>query len=158
LALLLIERVTLKHVTLAVDKTYYVSIRSDYSNPGTQAKPWGSIKFGTEQLLPGDTFLLQDSTNSEQIALSILDTEEDPLTIRARNMDQVMIHTQGYDYGLHIFGSNYVPMQGFVRLLTQTQAITTSIFMRKPLLATLALRLDCHYPAQPLICGHSNFG
>jgi parallel beta-helix repeat protein len=96
----------------AAGLTYYVSTSGNDANQGTQSESWRTIQFGVDNLAPGDTLIVESGTYSEEVALSLSGTETNLITIRSAIAGQAVINASGQDYGLHIYDSNYVVVQG----------------------------------------------
>ena len=82
---------TTKPPKLSLAAIYYVdgdNPAARETNPGTEARPWKTIRSGTQSLQPGDTLLIKAGTYRETVNLTKSGTEAEPIRIRAYPGDE----------------------------------------------------------------------
>lgn len=74
---------------------YYVSLVGDNTNPGTKDKPWQTIQYAVDHVIPGDTIFLQGGTYQENVRISIFG--ERNRTITLTSLDDSLVIIDGGD-------------------------------------------------------------
>ena len=69
----------------------YVSVTGSNENPGTLNSPWKTIRYGANQLKPGDTLYVRAGTYSEVVLVASSGTAEAPITITNYPEEQPVI-------------------------------------------------------------------
>lgn len=78
-----------RHVQAA---TYFADpVHGDNALDGSQIHPWKTITHALDQLMPGDSLLLQGGRYREHVRISLQATAEAPITIRAAQGQQVVL-------------------------------------------------------------------
>ncbi|MBZ0294258.1 MAG: right-handed parallel beta-helix repeat-containing protein [Anaerolineae bacterium] len=101
----------------AQSNTYYVARNGRDSNPGTEAKPFRSIRHGMQMLQPGDTLLVKKGTYAEELRnIPSGDSWSNPVTIRAYPGNRVTIKPPKNSERVITFSGNqqYIIIDGFV--------------------------------------------
>jgi hypothetical protein len=77
----------------AQGSTYYVALNGSDSNPGTEARPFGSINHGVRALRPGDTLLVRGGLYAEELRNTIPSGEswQRPVTLKAYPGEEVVL-------------------------------------------------------------------
>jgi len=82
---------TTKPPELSLATSYYVdgdNPAARDTNPGTEARPWKTIRRGTQSLQPGDILLIKAGTYRETVILTKSGTEAEPIRIWAYPGDE----------------------------------------------------------------------
>ena len=100
--------------------TYYVSPSGSDSNPGTNEQPFGTIQHAVNQLLPGDTLLLNSGTYNELVIITATSsgTPDNRVTIKPAPgatpiLDGTNISTAYENQPLLSIFSDYTTVTGF---------------------------------------------
>lgn len=74
--------------------TYYVATNGNNTNPGTEAKPLGSIQNAVNRAKPGDTIYVRGGVYHETVKIAASGTEQQPITIAAYPGERPVIDGQ----------------------------------------------------------------
>jgi hypothetical protein len=96
--------------------TYYVSSGGQNSNIGSQSFPWATIQYAADQVIAGDTVIVQPG-NYAGFLLGWDDGKSgipgDPIVFKASPGATVISNNTHTDDGINLEGSSYVVIDGF---------------------------------------------
>ncbi|WP_440875079.1 right-handed parallel beta-helix repeat-containing protein [Thalassotalea sp. PLHSN55] len=72
-------------------KTLYVSTNGDNNNNGSESAPFATFAQANSVLAPGDTLIIEGGIYRQSMTISKSGTEDNPIKIRAKNGEQVLI-------------------------------------------------------------------
>jgi hypothetical protein len=83
---------------------YFVSPTGNDSDPGSLDKPWKTIQYTVDHVLPGDTIFIRDGIYQENIRISISGTEKAPILLTRYSSGEVVIDG-GSEIALSVSGN-----------------------------------------------------
>ncbi len=109
----------LSNPTQAQTNIYYVSVKGDDNNPGSELQPFRTINRGVRVLQPGDTLLVKAGTYKEALNNSIPSgvSWERPVTLQAFPGDKVTIkpiRKQKAERVINFRSNHYIVIDGFI--------------------------------------------
>ena len=112
-------------VTSAHSATYYVSKTGNDTNPGTKAKPWGTIRKAATTLIAGDTVYIKAGTYKEIVVPLRSGSPDKYITYAAFPGSKVTIDGKGkrlaFDFGVFdMSGKDYIKVSG-LRVINSSQ-------------------------------------
>ena len=94
--------------------TFYVAKDGRDSDPGTEAKPWATVRHGVAAMAAGDTLVIRAGTYPESIEYPPSGSPERMTTIKALPGEQVVIQANDINHCAVVHDRSYLLIQGLV--------------------------------------------
>ena len=105
-------------VTVSIPSTgnrvLYVSPSGDNANPGSQAQPWGTIKYAADNAQAGDIVWVRGGTYKEQLAPAHSGTPTQPIVFAAFPGETVTLEAQGLNLEKYVIQNT--PFDGVIHI------------------------------------------